>query len=108
MTLVAVIRYLESYYSLHITSFNMAAPQLRTDRVRVMCILYPKEGMSFEDWSTYWRVKHQEVFKNLAIVKTNVLSYEQVRTFILTYPFETQYYAIKSSSFISTFRSTLH
>ncbi|TCD63180.1 hypothetical protein EIP91_005877 [Steccherinum ochraceum] len=47
------------------------------DRVRVYCMLPPKEGLSFEEFSEYWRGPHGELFKNLPFVQKNFLKYEQ-------------------------------
>lgn len=54
-------------------------PELRTDRVRLTILIYRKEGISTEDFHTYWRTKHAGIFTGIAIVKKNLLRYEQVR-----------------------------
>ena len=53
-------------------------PGIRHDRVRLVITLYRKEGMSMEDFHTYWREEHSHLFANLTIVKRNLLKYEQV------------------------------
>ena len=53
-------------------------PPIRHDKVRLIILLYRKQGMSQEDFSTYWRETHSGVFASLTIVKRNLLKYEQV------------------------------
>ena len=52
---------------------------LRTDRVRFVALLYPKEGVSFEEFDRYWTEDHSKVFMSIDIVKQNLLKYEQVQ-----------------------------
>ena len=51
----------------------------RADRVRMMALIYRKPGMSVEDFHNYWRDEHSKVFAGIAVVKKNLLKYEQVR-----------------------------
>lgn len=60
------------------TSFDNLPATLRTDRVRMVALLYPKEGLSFEEFDRYWLNEHSKVFTSIDIVKKNFLKYEQV------------------------------
>lgn len=60
---------------------------LRTDRVRMVALLYPKEGLSFEEFDQYWLNEHSKVFTSIDIVKKNFLKYEQVQfNFVVAVP----------------------
>ncbi|EKM54102.1 uncharacterized protein PHACADRAFT_96414 [Phanerochaete carnosa HHB-10118-sp] len=50
---------------------------LRQDRVRAVALMYPKEGVSFEEFDKYWLEEHSKVFTSIAIVKKNLTKYEQ-------------------------------
>ena len=52
---------------------------MRTDRVRLAALMYPKEGVSFEEFDSHWLNVHSRLFASLDIVKKNLLKYEQVR-----------------------------
>ena len=54
-------------------------PKLRQDRVRLIIFIYRKEDTSVEDFQNYWRNEHSQIFSSIAIVKKNLLGYEQVR-----------------------------
>ena len=54
-------------------------PVTRKDRVRFTIIVYRKPGMSRDEFQRYWREEHSDIFSNIAIVKKNLLNYEQVR-----------------------------
>lgn len=54
-------------------------PAVRKDRVRLTLLVYRKQGMSLSEFQQYWREQHSEVFTSIAIVKKNLLLYEQVR-----------------------------
>ena len=54
-------------------------PVARKDRVRFTILVYRKLGMSREDFQRYWREEHSAIFSNIAIVKKNLVNYEQVR-----------------------------
>ena len=56
-----------------------AAPSFRKDRVRLAVLMAPKPGLSFEEFDRYWLNVHANVFSSIAIVKRNLLKYEQVR-----------------------------
>ena len=56
---------------------------VRADRVRLVILINRKEGMSVEDFQKYWRDEHSHLFSSLAIVKENLLKYEQVHEVIL-------------------------
>lgn len=53
-------------------------PTARKDRVRLTILLYRKPGMSRSDFQHYWREEHSAIFSSVAIVKKNLLNYEQV------------------------------
>ncbi len=55
-----------------------ATPSLRSDRVRLAVLMSPKPGLSFEEFDRYWLDVHADVFTSIAIVKRNLLKYEQV------------------------------
>lgn len=52
---------------------------LRTDRVHLAALMHPKEGISFEEFDSYWLGAHSKLFMSLEIVQKNLLKYEQVR-----------------------------
>ncbi|KAJ3556421.1 hypothetical protein NM688_g2033 [Phlebia brevispora] len=60
------------------TTMTSSAPSLmRKDRVRVVAIMFPKDGISFEEFDRYWLTEHSKLFSSLDIVKKNLLKYEQ-------------------------------
>lgn len=54
------------------------APEARKDRYRVSSLLVKKNGMTDEEFFTYWRDVHGPLFAGLEIVKKNLIKYEQV------------------------------
>ncbi|TCD63179.1 hypothetical protein EIP91_005876 [Steccherinum ochraceum] len=52
-------------------------PELSKDRVRLVAFLHPKPDASFDEFSSYWVTTHGPLFMSLAIVKQNLLRYEQ-------------------------------
>lgn len=54
-------------------------PNLNPNRVRMCALMYPKDGLSFEEFDHYWLHEHSKVFSSIEVVKTNLLKYEQVR-----------------------------
>ncbi|THH28519.1 hypothetical protein EUX98_g5670 [Antrodiella citrinella] len=52
-------------------------PELSTNRIRVIGLIHPKEGISHEEFSTYWLNTHSQVFLSLPVVQRNILKYEQ-------------------------------
>ncbi|KAL9096540.1 MAG: hypothetical protein Q9163_006431 [Psora crenata] len=52
-------------------------PLIRPDRVRVVTVAFRKQGMSEEDFHSYWRDEHSQIFASIAIVKRNLIKYEQ-------------------------------
>ena len=62
-----------------------AAP-IRPDKVRLVFMLYRKEGMSAEEFHRYWREEHSKIFAGIRIVKKNLIKYEQVRRACLERP----------------------
>ena len=54
-------------------------PVARKDRVRFTILVYRKPGMSRDEFQRYWREEHSGIFSNIAIVKKNLVNYEQVR-----------------------------
>ena len=63
-----------------------AAAPVRPDKVRLVFMLYRKEGMSAEDFHKYWREEHSHVFAGVGIVKKNLIKYEQVQSICLGRP----------------------
>ena len=55
------------------------SPTASKDRVRLTLLVYRKPGMSLNDFQQYWREQHSQIFTSIAIVKKNLLRYEQVR-----------------------------
>ena len=55
------------------------AVHARRDRIRLIILVYRKQGMSTEEFQNYWRDEHSATFANLPVVKKNLLKYEQVR-----------------------------
>ena len=60
------------------SSTDPSTPSLRPDRVRLAVLMAPKPGLSFEEFDRYWLDVHAKVFSSIAIVKRNLLKYEQV------------------------------
>ena len=58
----------------------------KQDRVRFTILVYQKPGMSRSDFSKYWREQHAGVFASIAIVKKNLLNYQQVRETCIRFP----------------------
>ena len=54
-------------------------PVARKDRVGFAILVYRKPGMSRDEFQRYWREEHSDIFSNIAIVKKNLINYEQVR-----------------------------
>ncbi|KAL9126145.1 MAG: hypothetical protein Q9217_004756 [Psora testacea] len=52
-------------------------PVVRPDRVRMVAIIFRKQGMSVEDFQSYWRDEHSQLFASIAVVKRNLFKYEQ-------------------------------
>ncbi|RPD63933.1 hypothetical protein L226DRAFT_567889 [Lentinus tigrinus ALCF2SS1-7] len=50
---------------------------LRSDRVRLVILVAPKPGLSPDECRSYWLNTHSKVFSSIAIVKRNLLKYEQ-------------------------------
>lgn len=42
--------------------------------------------MSRDEFQRYWREEHSDIFSNIAIVKKNLVKYEQVRESVLISP----------------------
>ncbi|KAI1796519.1 hypothetical protein LXA43DRAFT_987989 [Ganoderma leucocontextum] len=59
------------------SNIDSTAPSLRPDRVRLAVLMAPKPGLSFEEFDRYWLDVHAKVFSSIAIVKRNLLKYEQ-------------------------------
>lgn len=57
---------------------TLKEPMYRHDRVRLTVLIYRKPGMSTEEFQKYWRTEHSQTFAKLAVVKRNLLKYEQV------------------------------
>ena len=58
-------------------SSTSETPTLHTDRVRLVVLMAPKPGLSFEEFDQYWLHVHAKVFSYIAIAKRNLLKYEQ-------------------------------
>ncbi|KAH7886393.1 hypothetical protein F5I97DRAFT_1928243 [Phlebopus sp. FC_14] len=50
---------------------------LRTDRVRITATFKRKEGVSKEDFESFWLNEHPKLFNSLDVVQKNILKYEQ-------------------------------
>ncbi|KAI0702934.1 hypothetical protein C8T65DRAFT_655135 [Cerioporus squamosus] len=48
-----------------------------SDRVRLAILISPKPGMTPDECRSYWRSNHFKVFSSIAVVKRNLLKYEQ-------------------------------
>lgn len=53
-------------------------PDYRTDRVRLVLLVFRKPGMSLQDFQDHWRIEHAKVVSGIGIMKRNLLKYEQV------------------------------
>ena len=58
----------------------MSSPFINTSRARFMALMYPKEGITFEEFDAYWLQEHSKIFMSLDIVQKNLTRYEQVRS----------------------------
>ncbi|KAF7979984.1 hypothetical protein HWV62_43836 [Athelia sp. TMB] len=58
---------------------------IRTDRVRLAGLLKKKEGLTREEFLSYWLGHHGPLFSSLDIVKMNLTKYEQVSLFCYYY-----------------------
>ena len=52
--------------------------KLDTTCVRMVGLMYPKDGLSFEEFDDYYLKFHGKLFASLPIVQKNLLKYEQV------------------------------
>lgn len=59
---------------------------LRTDRVRLVVMFKKKDTITREEFDRYWVEEHAKLFSSLAIVKSNVLKYEQVSLDLIIEP----------------------
>ena len=50
----------------------------KQDRVRLTLLVYRKPGLGLGEFQKYWQEHHAGVFTGIAIVKKNLLSYQQV------------------------------
>ncbi|KAF5358794.1 hypothetical protein D9758_008599 [Tetrapyrgos nigripes] len=55
-----------------------STPAYRTDRVRVLCFITRKEGVSQEEFDRHWLEDNSKLMLSLDIVKKNLLKYEQL------------------------------
>ena len=51
----------------------------KQDRVRLTIFVYRKPGLTLSEFQQYWRERHAKIFSGIAVVKKNLLSYQQVR-----------------------------
>ena len=58
---------------------DVTQPSVKADRVRLVFLMTPADGLSDEQFKNYWLENHGPLFTSLPIVKKNVLKYEQVR-----------------------------
>ena len=65
---------------------NNEASVAKQDRVRLTLLVYRKPGMSLSDFQKYWREQHAGIFTGIAIVKKNLLSYQQVCGACIMFP----------------------
>lgn len=57
---------------------NNEASVAKQDRVRLTLLVHRKPGLSLSEFQKYWREQHAGVFTGIAVVKKNLLSYQQV------------------------------
>ena len=57
---------------------KLTEPHARQDRVRLTLCIHRKPGTSVEEFQRYWREEHSQLFAGIAVVKSNLLTYEQV------------------------------
>ena len=57
---------------------------VRQHRVRLTLLVYRKPDLSLDEFQQYWKNQHSEIFSSIAVVKKNLLSYEQVREAYIT------------------------
>ena len=53
-------------------------PAKSRERVRMMTLICKKPGMTYDEFYSYWRDTHSHILSSIPIVKTNLLSYQQV------------------------------
>ena len=70
---------------------NDEASVAKQDRVRLTLLVHRKPDLSLSEFQKYWREQHAGVFTGIAIVKKNLLSYQQVCGHCIMLP---QYWAL--------------
>lgn len=58
--------------------FEAPGPVVTKKRARMVALMYPKAGLSFEEIDRYWGEEHARIFSSIDIVKKNLIKYEQV------------------------------
>jgi hypothetical protein len=58
--------------------FEAPGPAVAEKRARMVALMYPKAGLPFEEIDRYWGDEHARIFTSIAIVKKNLIKYEQV------------------------------
>lgn len=53
-------------------------PVVRTDVVRVVCLVVPKAGITLEEFDEYWLNTHGPLFAAVPIAQQILIKYEQV------------------------------
>ena len=56
----------------------MDSPGLSPSRVRLAALLTPKSDLTVEEFHNHWLNTHSKLFSSLAIVKKNLITYQQV------------------------------
>ena len=72
-----------SEYCVSTGEFNVPAnvstiPSYVPNRVRMLVFFTRKNGTTPEQFQDYWRTKHSKTFGDVAIVRKNLIKYEQV------------------------------
>lgn len=78
-------------------------PSLRQDLVRITVLIYAKEGLIFEKFTSYWLNTYGPLISSLDIVKRNLTKYEQASDVPIQF---IKRLAYPSISFISTLSRT--
>ena len=58
----------------------------KQDRVRLTLLVYQNPGLSLGEFQKHWQEQHAGVFTGIAIVKKNLLSYQQVCGTCIMFP----------------------
>lgn len=61
-------------------STTVKTPVVRTDVVRVVCLVVPKAGITLEEFDEYWLNTHGPLFAAVPIAQQILIKYEQVQS----------------------------